>query len=158
MSPEPTWRLRLTPPQVYVAFGLLGLVAGWALRPLVLWVSDDEPALSWLPALLLLFAALGLAAIAWLTATAVQTPGRLEGHRAVNRMVLGKASGRVAALLTGFFAGRALGQVGIASELSGERITRALVAAACAAAAVAAAAWLERACRAAPEDDDDLPS
>lgn len=157
-EPDSQGHLQLTQPGPVVAFGLVGAVAGWAMRPVVLRLGGDEPGLSWAPALLIGFMAACLVGVAWLTRKALAERGRLEPHKAVNRMVLGKASALVAAAFLGWYAGRAIGQIGIASELAGERLLHAGVAVVTAVAMLGAALALERACLVRRDGDDDLPS
>ena len=155
--PDPE-RLGLTRPGPLVTFGLVGLVAGWALRLVLLQLGADEPGTSWAPAFLLGFAAAGLAAIAWFTRRALARPHGLEPYQAVNRMVLGKASALVGAALLGFYAGRGIAQLGMTSELVGQRLTQSAVAAVTGAAVMLAALWLERACLVRSSGEDDLGS
>ncbi len=150
-------RLRLSRPGALVGFGLAGLVVGWAVRPLVLELGGGEPGLSWAPAVLIGFAALSLWVIAWLTRRALARPLGLEPHIAVSRMVLGKASALVGAAVLGYYSGRAIGQLGIAAELAGQRLLHATVAAGCGALMMGAALALERACLVRHHDGDDLP-
>jgi hypothetical protein len=72
---------------------------------------------------------------------------RLEPHRAVNRLVLGRASALVGALVAGGYAGYAVSWIGSAAELADQRMLRSALAAACGVLMVVAGLFLERACR-----------
>lgn len=150
-------RLRLSRPGALVGFGLVGLVVGWAVRPVVLELGGGEPELSWAPALLIGFAAVSLWVIAGITRRALARPRGLEPHKAVSRMVLGKASALAGAALLGYYTGRAVGQLGIAAELSGQRLLHAACAVVCGALMTTGAMALERACLVRHHDGDDLP-
>lgn len=151
-------RLRLTAAGPLVGFGLVGVLVGWAQRPLTLELGGDEPGAGWTPVLLLAFVAICLGWLAWSTRRVLRTPGQLEAHRAVNRMVLGKACALVGAALLGYHVGRFIGLIGITSEASGGRMVQVAVAAVMAVAAVTAALALERACLVRPDGEDDLES
>ena len=69
---------------------------------------------------------------AWHTWRAVHVRGeRLEPHQAVNRLVLGRASALVGALVAGGYAGYAVSWVGSEAELAGQRMLRSALAAVC---------------------------
>ena len=72
---------------------------------------------------------------------------RLEPHRAVNRLVLGRAAALVGALVAGGYAGYAVSWIGDPAELAGQRILRSAVAVAAGITTMVAALLLERACR-----------
>jgi hypothetical protein len=148
-------RLRTTGPRVVVGCLLVGLVAGWSLRPLAAALDTTAPRVVWLQALALYLVAAILAWTARVTAAAVRRHRFLEPHHAVNRLVLGKACALVGALVAGGYLGYALSWVGVAAELASERITISLVAAGGAALTTVAALLLERACRV--RDDDPEP-
>ena len=125
-----------------------GLVGGWLLRLVAESVRGTAPVVSWVQpgALLLLAVAVGLTA--WQTWRAVHVHGeRLEPHRAVNRLVLGRASALVGALVAGGYAGYALSWIGSDAELAGQRMLRSAVAALCGLLVVVGGLLLERACR-----------
>lgn len=150
-----TPRLRLTPPGPLVGFGLVGVILGWAQRPLTLQMGGDEPGVGWTSAVLLGFVALCLGWLALATRRVLGRPGQLEPQRAVNRMVLGKACALVGAAVVGYHVGRVIGLIAITSEAAGERMMQAGVAALAAVAVVIAALALERACRVGPDEDDE---
>jgi hypothetical protein len=137
-----------------VAWGLLGLVAGWMLRPLTTRLEQTAPVVTWLQvgALWLVVLILGLAAWAmW----RMQVRGvRLEPHRAVNRLVLAKACALVGALVAGGYAGYAVSWLGMESELAGQRMLRSGIAALAGVGMCVAALLLERACRVRRGDDE----
>jgi hypothetical protein len=145
---EPTGYLAPTPPGVVTAWGVAGLVGGWLVHPVSEAVSGTAVVVSWVQpgALLLLAAAVGVTA--WQTWRAVHVRRqRLEPHRAVNRLVLGRASALVGALVAGGYAGYAVSWIGSEVELAGQRMFRSALSAACGLLVVTAGLLLERACR-----------
>ena len=138
----PPGRLRTTDPRVLVVLGLVGLVAGWALRLLAVQSGLSVPRAGWAQVAVLLLVAAVLGSVA--SATRRERP---VAHHAVNRLVLAKSCALVAAFMTGGYLGSALSWVGVDAETAGSRIATSLVAAAVAALAVGAAPALERARR-----------
>lgn len=157
-GPDPA-RLGPTSPGVLVALALVGLVLGWALRPLATASGRPAPQVGWLPPLALLLVAAILGYAAWATHRTLQAPdggrprGRLLAHQAVNRLVLAKSCALVGALVGGGYAGFALTWLGSRAELSGQRILHSLVAAVACGLVVVASLLLERACRVREDDD-----
>ncbi|CAB4714847.1 unannotated protein [freshwater metagenome] len=95
--------------------------------------------------------ALGLTA--WQTHRCVQVRReRLEPHRAVNRLALGRAGAYVGALIAGAYAGYAVSWLGLSAELATQRAARSAVAAGVGVAIVVAGLALERACRVRSDD------
>lgn len=152
-------RLRPTSAGVLIALGLVGLVVGWAVRPLSVQLGDPAPRVGWLPPLALLLVAVILGYAAWATHRLLQRPGadrpagRLLPHQAVNRLVLAKSCALVGALVGGGYVGYALTWVGSAAEKGGERIVHSAVAGVSGGLIVAASLLLERACRVRKDDD-----
>lgn len=145
---EPTGYLAPTPPGVVTAWGVVGLVAGWLVHPVSEAVTGTALVVSWVQpgALLLLAAAVGVTA--WQTWRSVHVRReRLEPHRAVNRLVLARASALVGALVAGGYVGYAVSWVGSEAELAGQRMLRSALAALCGLLLVAGGLLLERACR-----------
>jgi hypothetical protein len=145
---EPTGYLAPTPPGVVTAWGVVGLVAGWLVHPVSEAVTGTALVVSWVQpgALLLLAAAVGVTA--WQTWRSVHVRReRLEPHRAVNRLVLARASALVGALVAGGYVGYAVSWVGSEAELAGQRMLRSALAALCGLLVVAGGLLLERACR-----------
>jgi hypothetical protein len=142
-----------------VALALVGLVGGWALRPLSVALGNPAPRVGWLPPSALVLVALILGYAAWATHRTLQRPagdgrvGRLLPHQAVNRLVLAKSCALVGALAGGGYVGYALSWVGSSAELSGERILHSLVAGVASGLIVLASLLLERACRVREDDD-----
>ena len=133
---------------------VVGLVAGWALRPLALRFGFVEPDVTWGSILLLLLVALVVGWSAWATRRVVRRDrSALPHHQAVNRLVLGKACALVGALLLGGYLGYALAQLGVGDAASALRLWRSGAAAVASALVTAAALALEHACRV-PGDDD----
>jgi hypothetical protein len=140
-----------------VGAGCLGLLGGWAIRPLSLHFGWTTPEVSWLQVLVLVFVAAVIAATAWITWRELQVHGRrIEAHRAVNRLLMAKSCVVVGALLAGGYAGYAVSWLGVDAELADQRIVRALCAALVGLVITGVAIWLERACRVPDDDDADL--
>ena len=145
---EPTGYLEPTAPGVVTAWGVAGLVAGWLVHPVSESLNGTALVVSWVQpgALLLLAAAVGVTA--WQTWRAVHVRREhLEPHRAVNRLVLGRAAALVGALVAGGYAGYAVSWVGSEAELAGQRMLRSALAALCGLLLVTGGLLLERACR-----------
>jgi hypothetical protein len=150
----PDGHVRPTSAGAVVGWALVGLVLGWALRPVAVRLSGAAPTVGWLPVLALAFVALVMGSIAWSTYRSVQRRHeRLEPHHAVNRLVLGKAGALAGALVAGGYFGYALAWVGItAAELAQERMLHALLGGFAGVALVLGSLLLERACRVSEDD------
>ncbi len=128
--------------------GVLGLVLGWAVRPLALRFGYAEPEVSLLTVSLLLFGAAIVGGAAYLTRRTVQRDRfALAHHQAVNRLVLAKACALVGALLAGGYLGYAMAQLGVGDPASTTRLWRSALAASAAGCGTGAALLLEFACR-----------
>ena len=127
---SPEGRIRLTPVPTLVGLGVLGLVAGWAVRPLSMRLDLTPPVVSWFAAALVGLVALIVAASAWATARLVrQRRADLPPHQAVNRLALGKASALAGALIAGGYFGYAVAHLGVTdTELAGEIMVRSALA------------------------------
>ena len=144
----PQGRISLTGPGPVVGSGVVGLVIGWAVRPLCLRFGYAEPDISLVTIGVLFFAAAIIGGSAYLTRrTVLRDRFALAPHQAVNRLVLGKACAMVGALLTGAYVGYAVAQLGVGDPASATRLWRSVVAALGAGAVTVAALLLERACR-----------
>jgi hypothetical protein len=133
--------------------GVVGLVAGWALRPLALRMGWTEPRVSLGTVALLVFIAAIIGGSAYLTRRAVHGErARLAHHQAVNRLVLAKASALSGALVAGGYLGYALAQLGVQDPVAGTRLWHSLAGAAAALLVTGAGLLLEHACRVPPED------
>lgn len=158
-APEPPDRppghVRTTGPGPLVGFGVVGLVAGWAVRPVALGMGAAEPDVSWLAIGLVLFMAAVLCGAAYLTwRTLHHQRRRLPPHRAVNRLVLGKACALAGAGIAGGYFGYALAQLGVTSaDTSDTRLWHSVVAGVGGLLLMAGSLLLERACRVREEDD-----
>jgi len=152
--PEPQGHVRTTSVGSLLTFALVGLVAGWALRPLSIRMDGAAPTVGWLPVLTLAFVAVVVGSVAWSTYRSLhRRHERLEPHHAVNRLVLAKACALAGALVAGGYFGYALSWMGIAeAELARQRLVRALVGGGASVALVAASLLLERACRVSRDD------
>lgn len=144
----PQGRIRPTGPGALVGAGVVGLVLGWAVRPLCLRMGYAEPSISLASIGLLFFASAIIGGSAYLTRRTVQRDRfALAHHQAVNRLVLGKACAMVGAFLTGCYLGYAVAQLGVGDPASVTRLWHSALAALGAAAVTAAALLLELACR-----------
>lgn len=160
-DPKPG-RVQPLGPGPVVILGLVGLVAGWAVRPASASFDAVEPVVPIWAVLVVWLVAAAVGLQARLTWRTLQRPpaGRegLTPAQAVNRLVLGQAVALAGSAVLGLYAGIALSQIGAPpSELADDRLWRGLGGAAGGAAMLAAGLWLERACRVRPDDEDSLP-
>ncbi|MGN6251172.1 MAG: DUF3180 domain-containing protein [Marmoricola sp.] len=149
---EPRGTVHPTGPAGPSVFAGLGLVAGWVVRPLSLRAGAAEPHVGWTTVGVVWFLASIVAGAAWTTWRMGRARVRLEPHRAVNRLVLGKACALVGAALAGGYAGFALAHLNVPD--AGQASTQLLHAAIAALGGVAmlvAALLLELACRVPPD-------
>ncbi len=156
--PEPEGRIGTTGPGPLLALGLIGLVLGWALRPVSIRVQDAAPTVGWLPVLALFLVAVIVGAAAWSTHRSLHVHGvRLPAHQAVNRLVLAKSCALAGALVAGGYFGYALSWVGLTeAELAGQRLVRSVLAGVASVLIVAGSLALERACRVSRGDGENL--
>lgn len=154
-EPPPEGHIRHTGAGILVIFGVLAMIAGWLLRPIAERVDGTAPVVTWLQVFVLFFVA-GLVAItAGVTWRSLQVRREwLEPHRAVNRLVMAKASALAGALMAGGYVGYAVSWLGLEAELAGQRMTRSLLAGLAGLLITIAALVLERACRANFSDDE----
>jgi hypothetical protein len=146
--PEPEGSLRPTSYAVVTLWAVAGLVLGWLWHPVAERLNDTAPVVSWAQPAALWLVAGAIGITWWQTYRAVQVRReRLEPHRAVNRLVLGRAGALVGALVAGGYAGYAVSWIGDPAELAGQRILRSGVAVLAGVAIVVTALLLERACR-----------
>jgi hypothetical protein len=151
---QPPGHLRSTEPGPLVVAGVIGLVVGWAVRPLSLRLGYAEPNVSLTAVGGLFFVAAIIGGTAYATRRTVRRNRfELEHHQAVNRLVLGKACALVGALALGGYLGYALAQLGVGDPASDTRLWHSLLAALAALAMTVAALLLELACRV-PDPDD----
>jgi hypothetical protein len=166
---RPPGHVGSTGPGTVIGFALAGLVLGWLLRPVSIRLTETAPLVGWAPGLALFLAAAILGAVAWSTYRSLHPrrldrargfhpdPG-LEPHKAVNRLVLAKASAIVGALVGGGYLGYALSWWGVSeAALAQQRLVQSLVAGLGGALVVTASLLLERACRVGPGGGADLP-
>jgi Protein of unknown function (DUF3180) len=146
-------QLRPTSGASLATAAVIGLVVGGLVRPVTVRLNATAPFVTWAQALVLVFVAVVLAYVAWHTWQTIQVRHqRLPGNRAVNRLVLARASALVGALAAGGYAGYAVTWLGDASELADERLLRSGVAAVGGLLMMLASLVLERACRVPSED------
>ncbi len=152
---EPHGRIGTTGPAAIVGLGLVGLVAGWALRPVAIELFGAAPTVGWLPVLALVLVAVIIVAVAWATHRSLQVHHRhLPPHQAVNRLVLAKACALAGAVVAGGYLGYSLSWLGIAEgTLAQQRMLRSFLAGVAGVVIVAGSLALERACRVSRDDD-----
>ena len=149
---RPEGRLAPLPPSAMATCAVLGLAAGWVLHPAAERLRGTAPMVGWLQGAVLFFVAAVLWGVARHTSRTRHDGGRLEPHRAVNRLVLARACALVGSLVAGGYVGYAISWLGDPAELADQRVLRSLAAAAGGVAIVISALVLERACRVPPED------
>jgi hypothetical protein len=150
---EPDGSVRVTGPGPLVGFGVVGLIGGWAVRPLCIRFGYVEPSVPIAAIGALFFVAALVGGSAYLTRRVVRGDrSSLEHHQAVNRLVLGKACALAGALVAGGYLGYALAQLGVEGPAADTRLWRALVAGVGGLTVCAAALLLELACRVPPKD------
>lgn len=155
-DPDPApGRLRQTSAATLAVGALLGGLLGGLVPPLVERFGGIAPTVPWSSVFALVFWAAVLFGIAVTTGrTLHRRRERIDHQRAVNLLVLGKASALAGAVVAGGYAAFGLtfaGQTDVA--LPRERLVHGLVAAAAAAAVMVGGLMLERACRV-PDADD----
>jgi len=155
-------RVRQTRIAVLLAAAVVGLVAGWFGGALLERSDGVAPTVPWTSVGVLVFGAAVLGATAWSTWRTIHRQRRwIDPHKAVNRLVLAKASAVVGALMAGLYAGygaRFLDDLG--APLPQERVIRAGLVVVAAVLVVVTALLLEHACRVPkpPEDERERPA
>ena len=154
-DPEPpSGHIRSTGPGPLVIAGVIGLVLGWAVRPLSLRLGFAEPNVSFTAIFGLFFVAAIIGGTAYVTRRTVRRNRfDLAHHQAVNRLVLGKACALAGGLVLGGYVGYALAQLGVGDAASDIRLWHSLLAALGALSVTVTALLLELACRV-PDPDD----
>ncbi len=142
-----------TSPTSLLGVALAGVVLGRLARPVLERTGGVAPVVGWSQALALVVVAGVLLVTARATRAAVRTRRvQPEPQQAVNRLLLGRASAVVGALVCGGYLGYAVAWLGDPSLLADQRVARSLVTAVAAGLVVLGALLLERACRVPPED------
>jgi hypothetical protein len=155
-EPEPPpGHLRPTSPAAITGWAVAGLIGGWLVHPVAERVSGSAPVLTWAQPLALALVAAILGSTAWLTWRTLHVHRqRLEPHRAVNRLVLARASALVGALVAGGYLGYAVSWLGDDAELASQRAWRSGACSVAGLAIVITAVLLERACRVRSDDTE----
>ena len=152
---EPQGHIQNTGPGVLVAFALVGLVLGWAVRPVTMATGRVAPTVGWLPVGALFFVAVIVGSVAWSTYRTLHRRGeRILSHQAVNRLVLAKACALAGAFIAGGYFGYALSWSGHTdADLAKLRVLQSVLAGLCGVLLVTGSLLLERACRVRKKDD-----
>ena len=149
-------RLTVLPPGVIAGFAVVGLVLGWSVRRIRDAVGRIPPGISWLQVSMTFFAAAILAMVGRDTWRAVRSRvAPLDFQRAVNRLVLARASALVAALVAGGYAGYAVSWLWNDVDYARALLLKSSVAAVGGLLMLAASLFLQAACR--TEGDDSTP-
>ena len=135
----------------------VGAVLGWALGPIAERLNNVAPRVPWTSVLVLLAIAAVVAVLAYSTYRTMHREGRLiEAQRAVNLLLIAKASALAGALVAGGYVGFALQFIDkLDVALPRERVIRSVSAAVAGVLIVVAGLLLERACRVPRMEDDD---
>jgi len=154
---EPSGTVRPTSAVTLAAVAITGGLVGGLVPPLVEGSGETVPSVSWTAVLALGFFAAVLVGLARATYRTLHGGrGRLDGNRAVNLLVLGKASALAGAFSAGGYLAFALTYAADTDvALPRERFVHGLFAALAAAAVVVGGVLLERACRVPDDDGDD---
>lgn len=154
-SPE-QGTVRPTHARALLALFLVGGVLGYALARVTIAVNGFAPQVQWSSVVVLLAAGAVVLVLANSThRTLHRDRQRMDVHRAVRFLLLGKASALVGALVAGGYLGFAVNFVDqLDVRLPQERVIRSVSAAIAAVVLVVAGLLLERACRV-PKDPDE---
>lgn len=153
-SEDPGGRLAPLSPASLSGCAVAGLVLGWLVHPVAVWLGGVAPVVTWSQGAFLWVAAVALAVAARAMRRGVESGGLLDHDRAVNRLVLARASALVGALVGGGYGGYAISWIGDGSQMTGSRVATSLFAALGGVVLVLGGLALERACRT-PSDDED---
>lgn len=154
-GPEESGRIRPVSPAGLTVCAVVGLIAGWGYGRIAEAADATAPVPSWGQPVTLTFIAIALALTARQTHRALQVRReRIEAHRAVNRLALGRAAVYVGALVAGAYGGYGVAWLGLSAELADQRALRSGLAALAAVGIVVAGLFLERACRVRADDEE----
>lgn len=157
MTDDPPGRVHTTSATALAGAGVLGLLLGSSVRPLVERAGGIAPAVPWLSVITLLFLAALLGALAFDTHRTLHVRHeRMDPARAVALLVLGKACALAGAIVAGGYLGYGLSFLSSwEAALPRERVVRSGLVVLAAAAVAVTALLLERACRVPTDPDDD---
>jgi hypothetical protein len=153
---EPVGTIRPTRLATLAAVFAVGVVLGYALVPISEEVNGAAPRVEWTAVGALVIIAGVLLVFAYTTYRIVHRDRRrMDPNRAVNFLMLAKASALMGALFSGGYLGFALQFVSdLEYPLPKERFVRSLIAAVTGVVIVVSALLLERACRVPKADDE----
>jgi Protein of unknown function (DUF3180) len=156
VSEEPG-RVHTTRPGTLVGLTAGGLVIGWFLVPFFQRINTTVPQVRWSAVLVLVFIAAVLGSLAWTTYRTIhRRHDRIEPQKAVNLLVLAKASALAGALVAGAYLGfgaQFLDSMDVA--VPHQRVVRSAFAAGASLLVCAGGLLLERACRVPRDPDED---
>lgn len=156
-QPQPDSSIHLTPRRALLVAALFGGLAGWIVVVSANALHMVPPVVPWTAPLALVLIAALVGVLAYTTRQRIQIRHeRMEPHRAVAFLVLGKASALAGALVAGGYLGFALSFVA-RMDAAGprERVIRSAVALGVGIGLCVAGLLLERACKVPSGDEDD---
>lgn len=153
-SGPPRGTVHPTGPGPVAIFAGIGLLIGWSIRPGSMWLNSTEPRVTWLAIGIAYFLAAGVGGAAYHTWWTRRRGVRLEPHRAVNRLVLGKTCALVGAAMAGGYFGFALAHLGVSdSDRASVQFWHSTIAGFGGVLLLVAALLLEQACRVRDRDE-----
>lgn len=151
-------RLTVLHPGVIAGFAVAGLLLGYSLRRISDAFERIPPGIAWVQVAMPFFAAAILAAVGRDTWRAVRSRvAPLDFQRAVNRLVLARASALVAALVSGGYAGYAVSWLWNDADFARLLVVKGTIAALGGLLMLAAALFLQAACRVGEDDSARSP-
>lgn len=150
-------RMRRTSVLWVVGLVAFGIVLGRLTPPVIIRMDGTVPRVSWVAALLLLAAAVGVGIMAYNTWQSLhKKKSRMTSQHAVTMLSVAKSGTAVGALITGFYAGFALTYLDDLDTMLGrERVIHGGAAAIASVLLLIASLLLERACIVPHDEDDD---
>ncbi len=148
--PEQRANVRPISAAALATFAIIGLVGGWILRRVADGFGWQTPLVSWSQVIAPYVATGALSILAWVTWNQLQRrkrPGSLNFQRAVNRLVLARASALVGCLMAGGYLGYALSWLWVQGDFAVPMAVRAALAGVGGILMTISALTLQRACR-----------
>jgi hypothetical protein len=150
-------RMRRTSLLAVVGVIGVGVVIGRLTPPVIVRLGEPVPRVPWLAPVLIGFAALVVAVLAWTTWQALHRQQRqMASDRGVTLVAVAKSGVSVGSLVGGFYGGFSVAYLGSLDAVLGrERALHAAVAAVACLVLLIASLLLERACEVPHDDEDD---